>query len=90
MRLTLLSSHAGSLGPGDPLLYRGFRVGRVEDTVFDEETQQVRSGRHCSACSLQLAAGSALFLPAARCMLHAQSPFLSSRHRIHPSIHDMS
>jgi paraquat-inducible protein B len=42
LRLVLLSSRAGSVGAGDPILYRGFRVGRVEKTVFDEQTQHVR------------------------------------------------
>ncbi|MGI9431297.1 MAG: intermembrane transport protein PqiB, partial [Myxococcota bacterium] len=42
LRLTLVSDRAGSLGPGDPILYRGFRVGRVESADFDVETREAR------------------------------------------------
>jgi len=42
LRLTLVSAQAGSLGAGDPILYRGFRVGRVETAIFDVETREAR------------------------------------------------
>lgn len=42
LRLTLLSRGAGSVGVGNPVLYRGFPVGTVEETVFDPETGHVR------------------------------------------------
>ncbi len=36
VRITLYSDRANSVGPGDPVLYRGFQVGRVESAVLDE------------------------------------------------------
>jgi paraquat-inducible protein B len=44
LRIVLVGERAGSVGMGDPILYRGFRVGRVEDTTFDAETQHVYHG----------------------------------------------
>ena len=41
LRIILSSKRAGSVGTGNPVLYRGFRVGRVEDTTFDAKTQHV-------------------------------------------------
>ncbi|MEE8557743.1 MAG: intermembrane transport protein PqiB [Myxococcota bacterium] len=41
LRIVLSSKRVGSVGTGNPVLYRGFRVGRVESTTFDPETQQV-------------------------------------------------
>jgi paraquat-inducible protein B len=40
--LTLVGTQVGSLGPGNPLLFRGLPVGNVEERIFDTETQQVR------------------------------------------------
>jgi paraquat-inducible protein B len=40
--ITLVSSQAGSLGAGDPILYRGYEVGRVEEVHFDPEQGEVR------------------------------------------------
>ena len=42
LRLVLLSEQAGSVGPGNPVLYRGYRVGRVEEADFDPEGRRVR------------------------------------------------
>jgi paraquat-inducible protein B len=41
MRLTLHSEQAGSLGEGDVIVYRGFKVGRIEGVTFDSEKQLV-------------------------------------------------
>ena len=41
LRLTLTSHLGNSLSVGDPVLYRGFKVGRVEDTDLDTHTQQI-------------------------------------------------
>jgi len=38
----LVSSQAGSLGAGDPVLYRGYEVGQVEEVRFDPENKEVR------------------------------------------------
>ncbi len=38
----LLAERAGSVGAGDPILYHGFPVGKIEETRFDPDTQQVR------------------------------------------------
>jgi paraquat-inducible protein B len=42
LKLTLLTEIAGSVGPGDDILYNGFRVGRVESATFDVESGKVR------------------------------------------------
>jgi paraquat-inducible protein B len=41
-RLTILADHAGSIGVGDPILYKGFTVGAVEDDEFNVESQGMR------------------------------------------------
>lgn len=41
-RLTIISDRAGSVGVGDPILYKGFAVGAVETEEFDVETQGMR------------------------------------------------
>lgn len=41
LRVRLLSEHTGSLGTGDPVLYRGYTVGVVESAHLDVDTQQV-------------------------------------------------
>lgn len=43
VHLTLISDENASLNSGEPVLYRGFQVGRVEKTVFDTTSRQVRS-----------------------------------------------
>ena len=42
IRLILLSERAASVGPGDPVLFHGFEVGRVESLTFDPEKKQLR------------------------------------------------
>lgn len=42
IRLTLNSSQAGQLNPGDPVLFRGYRVGSVELSKFDTNTRQMQ------------------------------------------------
>jgi len=42
IRLTLFSDQAGSIGTGNPVLYRGYKVGRVEAMEFDAKRKQVR------------------------------------------------
>ena len=41
VRFTLTSERAGSVNPGDPVLHRGFTVGRVERAVFDVERERM-------------------------------------------------
>lgn len=42
LNLYLLADRAGSVGAGDPILYRGFPVGKIEETNFDAAARQVR------------------------------------------------
>lgn len=42
LRVTLVSQTSGSVGVGDPVLYRGFPVGRIEDSRLDVEAQELR------------------------------------------------
>lgn len=42
LRIELYSERANSVSPGDPMLYRGFRVGKIEATRLDLETSQIR------------------------------------------------
>ncbi len=42
IQLELVSDRAGSIGSGDPILYQGFRVGRIESGRFDVSSQQTR------------------------------------------------
>ena len=41
VRLKLYSDTASSVGTGNPVLYKGYEVGRIEATSFDVERQQV-------------------------------------------------
>lgn len=43
LHLTLTSGEASSVSIGDPVLHRGYRVGRVENVKFDTETQKLRA-----------------------------------------------
>jgi paraquat-inducible protein B len=38
-----VSEKVGAVNTGDPILYKGFQVGRVESTEFDVESRQVRN-----------------------------------------------
>lgn len=42
LHLTLLSEDASSVGIGDPVLYRGYKVGRVENTKLAMDTQKLQ------------------------------------------------
>lgn len=42
LRINLVSETSGSLGVGDPVLYRGYPVGRVENAELDTDTREVR------------------------------------------------
>jgi paraquat-inducible protein B len=42
LQLVLAADRAGSVGAGDPILYRGYQVGRIEETTFDASSRQVR------------------------------------------------
>jgi paraquat-inducible protein B len=49
LKLTLTSEEAGSVGSGDPILYRGFRVGRIETDEFDVDSQKMHYGAFIEA-----------------------------------------
>ncbi|MBL4890200.1 MAG: intermembrane transport protein PqiB [Candidatus Lindowbacteria bacterium] len=42
LRLSLFSQRAGSISTGDAVLYRGYKVGRVESLEFDTEQRRAR------------------------------------------------
>ncbi len=42
LKFVLVSSRAGGVGPGDPVLYHGFEVGKIEESIFDPRTERVR------------------------------------------------
>jgi paraquat-inducible protein B len=42
LRLILLSDQAGSVSSGDPVLYKGYKVGRVESLTFGADSEQIR------------------------------------------------
>jgi paraquat-inducible protein B len=42
LRLTLVGTEVGSLAQGQPILFRGYPVGTIEERIFDPEKQQVR------------------------------------------------
>lgn len=42
IRITLMSDKAGQLNPGDPILFRGYRVGSVETSNFDMNNRDMR------------------------------------------------
>ncbi len=44
LSLRLTSDRAGSVGTGDAVLYKGFRVGRVESSEFEVESQRMHYG----------------------------------------------
>ena len=44
LRLNLTAAKASSVGTGDAVLYNGYKVGRVESTVFNTETQRLHYG----------------------------------------------
>ncbi len=42
LRLQLLSDRAGSVSTGDSVVYKGYKVGRVENSEFDTELERMR------------------------------------------------
>jgi paraquat-inducible protein B len=42
LQFELTTARAGSLSAGDPVLYHGFGVGRIESATFDVETKKMR------------------------------------------------
>jgi paraquat-inducible protein B len=49
LHFRLVGQRAGSVSAGDPILFRGFEVGRVETAEFDLETHQMRYGAFIQA-----------------------------------------
>lgn len=49
LRFKLVSERAGSVGSGDPILYKGFRVGRIDSAQFDVATQTMKYGAFVEA-----------------------------------------
>jgi len=45
----MVGEHAGSVGIGDPILYKGFRVGRIESAEFDVASQKMHYGAFIEA-----------------------------------------
>jgi paraquat-inducible protein B len=45
----MVSDHAGSVGSGDPILYKDFRVGRIESAEFDVAGQKMHYGAFIEA-----------------------------------------
>lgn len=41
LRLVLTNKEAGKLNVGDPVMYEGFTVGRVESAQFDVESKRL-------------------------------------------------
>jgi paraquat-inducible protein B len=41
VRVTLTAERAGSVSTGDPVLFRGYTVGRIESEVFDTDTKRM-------------------------------------------------
>jgi paraquat-inducible protein B len=41
IRILLESNKAGQLSPGDPVLFRGYRVGSVETSTFDAQKRSI-------------------------------------------------
>ena len=44
VKITLTAERAGSVSPGDPILYKGYTIGRVESETFDTDSTQMRYG----------------------------------------------
>lgn len=61
LRFKLVSERAGSVGAGDPILYKGFRVGRIDSADFDTKTQTMNYGAFVEAPYDQLVTTSTRF-----------------------------
>lgn len=73
LRIVLTSSEVGGVGVGDPILYSGFKVGRLESTEFDPETRQVRHSAFIDAPYDRLVDGSTRFWNASGISLEASA-----------------
>ena len=49
LNLRLVGEHAGSVSIGDPILYEGFRVGRIETAKFDVASRRMQYGAFIQA-----------------------------------------
>jgi paraquat-inducible protein B len=49
LHFKMVSDHAGSVGSGDPILYKDFRVGRIESAEFDVASQKMHYGAFIEA-----------------------------------------
>ena len=71
IHLELVSDRVGSVGSGDPILYEGYRVGRVEGARFDVATQEARFGIFIEAPYDQLVSANTRFWNASGVTLSA-------------------
>jgi paraquat-inducible protein B len=49
LQVKLVAEHSGSVGSGNPILYKGFRVGRIESAEFDVASQKMHYGAFIEA-----------------------------------------
>jgi paraquat-inducible protein B len=49
LNFRMVGEHAGSVGLGDPILYEGFRVGRIESAEFDVASRKMHYGAFIEA-----------------------------------------
>lgn len=61
LKILLKSERAGSVSTGDPILFRGFQVGVIEDTIFDLENQNVTYAAFIDAPYDELICGNTRF-----------------------------
>jgi paraquat-inducible protein B len=73
LHVGLVSDRAGSLGSGDPVIYKGFRVGRIESAEFDVRSQQVHLGAFIEAPFDELVTTSSRFWNASGVSLSANA-----------------
>jgi paraquat-inducible protein B len=61
IRVTLDSKKAGQLSPGDPVLFRGYRVGSVETSTFDTQKRTISYQLFINAPNDRLVTGNVRF-----------------------------
>lgn len=79
LRLHLLSDSAGSVSTGDAILYKGYKVGRVEAAEFDTEIQRMRYQIFIDAPFHELVNSSVRFYNASGISLRASAEGLEVR-----------
>ena len=79
MRLVLLSDTAASISTGDAVLYKGYKVGRVETSEFDTEGDQMRYEIFIDAPFHELIDSSMRFFNVSGISLNASAEGLSLR-----------